>query len=289
MTRSLVITLSLLVLALSATRDCSQSGCFVKQLFDFNYPKEGIYNISMGIAFIIKAIVQAKWIVSSRPMGISITISGQIMSLLIAMAILLSSFTTLLQATTNKLPTAYPLLKTAYPQITTYVSHIAFRRCQWRWQPWYHSVGHQSNRKLHVPHAPKWRLLPSRSQHSQLHHHHPASSFRVRSASRRRIHLDQLFAAIQSKSRSQPQEDLLLQQWQLVTHFLGSVNQPWGSMFTGGDYSAVAFSNQHWNTFIDLTNDCYPDFVLTNDQNSLEFWIYNSQTKTYIFSTFHLM
>lgn len=55
-------------------------------------------------------------------------------------------------------------------------------------------------------------------------------------------------------------------------------------MFSGVDYSTVAFSNQHWNTFVDLTNDCYPDFVLTNDQNALEFWIFNSQTKTFTFS-----
>lgn len=55
-------------------------------------------------------------------------------------------------------------------------------------------------------------------------------------------------------------------------------------MFTDQDYSAIAFSNQHWNTFIDLTNDCFPDFVLTNDQNAIEFWIYSSQSKTFLFS-----
>ena len=73
MTLRLFITFSLLALALAAPRDCSQSSCFVKQLFDFNYPKEGIYNISMGIALEMKAIVPPKWIASSRPTGISIT------------------------------------------------------------------------------------------------------------------------------------------------------------------------------------------------------------------------
>ena len=286
MSRTLVMTFSLLVLALSATRDCSQSGCFVKQLFDFNYPKEGIYNISMGIASIIQAIVQHRWIVSSRPTAISITISGQIMCRLIVMAILLSSSTVLVQATTNKLPTACLPIKIACPSITTYVSHFPSRWCQrWR-QSRHHSLGHQSNGKLHVSAAPKRRLLPSRSQHSQLHRNHPAHSLRVRPTSWRRIHLNQLLAALQP--RSQPQDDLLLQQRQLVTLSLSSVNQPWGSMFTGTDFSAVAFSNQHWNTFVDLTNDCFPDFVLTNDQNALEFWIYNSQTKTYSFSNHQL-
>lgn len=124
MTLRFLITLTLLAIALSAMRDCSQSNCFVKQLFDFNYPKEGIYNISMGITLIMQAIARRRWIVSSRLTEISITISGLIMSQWMPMEILSSSFSALLRATTNKHPTVCRLIKVASPIITTYVSLI---------------------------------------------------------------------------------------------------------------------------------------------------------------------
>lgn len=124
MTLRLLIPLTFLTIALSVTRDCSQSSCFVKQLFDFNYPKEGIYNITMGIALIMQAMVQPKWIVFSRLMEISTMTSGLITFRLMAMAILSSSFSALLQATMSKHLTACRLIKGACPIITTYVCLI---------------------------------------------------------------------------------------------------------------------------------------------------------------------
>jgi hypothetical protein len=45
----------------------------------------------------------------------------------------------------------------------------------------------------------------------------------------------------------------------------------WTTYFSGSDiYTTLPFSNlYHWNTFIDLTNDCFPDFVLTNQDNQI--------------------
>lgn len=54
------------------------------------------------------------------------------------------------------------------------------------------------------------------------------------------------------------------------------------------DYTSVPFSNQHWNTFIDLTNDCFPDFVITNANGEIEFWIYNSASNKFNFRIYSI-
>jgi hypothetical protein len=42
------IVLALLLTQALASRSCSDPNCFVKKLFDFNYPGEGIYNITLS-------------------------------------------------------------------------------------------------------------------------------------------------------------------------------------------------------------------------------------------------
>jgi hypothetical protein len=49
----------------------------------------------------------------------------------------------------------------------------------------------------------------------------------------------------------------------------------WNTLFTNSSV-AVPFSDPHWNSFVDITNDCYADLIITNDQNQIEFWIYQS-------------
>jgi hypothetical protein len=43
-----VILLAYLAFVLNATRCTDSASCFVKQLFDFNYPSEGVYDISLS-------------------------------------------------------------------------------------------------------------------------------------------------------------------------------------------------------------------------------------------------
>ena len=46
---------------------------------------------------------------------------------------------------------------------------------------------------------------------------------------------------------------------------------PWSSLFIDSatnPYSAIPFSTPHWNSFIDLTNDCYPEMVITNNNKN---------------------
>lgn len=48
--RSICIPLLLLIpVALATARDCGNPSCFVKKLFDFSYPKEDIYSITLSI------------------------------------------------------------------------------------------------------------------------------------------------------------------------------------------------------------------------------------------------
>ena len=50
MMRSICIPLLLLIpVALATARDCGNPSCFVKKLFDFSYPKEDIYSITLSI------------------------------------------------------------------------------------------------------------------------------------------------------------------------------------------------------------------------------------------------
>jgi len=45
---------------------------------------------------------------------------------------------------------------------------------------------------------------------------------------------------------------------------LSSVLVNWNKLFNGNQNMDVPFSNQHWNSFIDITDDCNPDIVITN-------------------------
>jgi len=56
-------------------------------------------------------------------------------------------------------------------------------------------------------------------------------------------------------------------QWRSVVNMqIYSVSVNWTSLFVGGNAN-VPFSNQHWNSFVDLTGDCFPDLVITNSQS----------------------
>lgn len=54
-------TIMLLLLALAlASRSCSDPSCFMKKLFDFNYPAEDIYPISLSTHLPIQAETHPK-------------------------------------------------------------------------------------------------------------------------------------------------------------------------------------------------------------------------------------
>jgi hypothetical protein len=54
-------TILLLLLALSLnSRSCSDPSCFVKKLFDFNYPAEDIYPITLSNPLLIQAETHPK-------------------------------------------------------------------------------------------------------------------------------------------------------------------------------------------------------------------------------------
>ena len=50
----------------------------------------------------------------------------------------------------------------------------------------------------------------------------------------------------------------------------------WKKLFNGNQNVNVPFSDQHWNSFLDITDDCNPDIVITNDDLQIEFWVYTN-------------
>ena len=50
----------------------------------------------------------------------------------------------------------------------------------------------------------------------------------------------------------------------------------WRVLFLNNINEGIAFSDQHWNSFIDLTGDCNPEIVLTSVLREIEFWVYTS-------------
>ncbi len=54
------VLLALLITLTLAGRSCSDPSCFVKKLFDFSYPAEGIYNITLSTTPPIQTITHPK-------------------------------------------------------------------------------------------------------------------------------------------------------------------------------------------------------------------------------------
>ena len=48
----------------------------------------------------------------------------------------------------------------------------------------------------------------------------------------------------------------------------------WNSVFSGpSEYDTLPFADPHWNSYLDVTGDCYGDVVIVNSNNIVEFWI----------------
>jgi|LakMenE01Jun11ns_1017448.scaffolds.fasta_scaffold7650558_1 hypothetical protein len=71
--RSLVIVL-IVVLTVNGEKCTDTSGCFIKKIFDFNYPKEGLYSISISTKEITKIAMFPIMTMSFALMAISTAI-----------------------------------------------------------------------------------------------------------------------------------------------------------------------------------------------------------------------
>lgn len=49
----------------------------------------------------------------------------------------------------------------------------------------------------------------------------------------------------------------------------------WSNVFAPSNLAdqSSPFSDPHWNSFLDLTGDCYSDVVIVNSNKQIEFWI----------------
>lgn len=61
--------------------------------------------------------------------------------------------------------------------------------------------------------------------------------------------------------------------------FNDSVSAAWNSTFQNSNEN-LAFSDQHWNSFVDITGDCSSDIIITNANSQIEFWIYTKNKFT---------